>query len=318
MFYNLIYSGNIRTNTSDSHLKNCHISKDVGSIIPEKSFIFKQPPYISHFKTFTRAAYRKTRGFDIRQKKAVDKDIIYKLEEITKFKFIAKPLYYYRQHSKGISQGKNVFTAKYYNYMAKYNTYLRRRNTDLPNFSKFKINFEYLKIIFYRFIEYKNLDNLIESFKNVADFSLDIIGEGKLKLRLDQKIKDLKLQDKIKFLGVFPNSELPRILNQYNIFILPSFTEGNPKALLEAMSCGIACIGSNIPGINQIIKHKKNGYLCNFDSLSIANAIKEINGDPILREELGKKAREFVVNNCSLEKIVEKELKIYKSILNQV
>ncbi len=173
------------------------------------------------------------------------------------------------------------------------------------------------KIIFVGSLnEYKNLDNLIESFKDFEDYSLDIVGKGKLKMKLTQKIKDLKLQDKIKFLGIFPNSELPRILNQYNIFIIPSFTEGNPKALLEAMGCGIACIGSNIPGINQIIKHKMNGYLCNLDSLSIANAIEKIKGDPIFREKLGNKAREYVVKNCSLEGILEKELKIYKSKLN--
>ncbi|MFX1257028.1 MAG: glycosyltransferase family 4 protein [Promethearchaeota archaeon] len=162
---------------------------------------------------------------------------------------------------------------------------------------------------------HKNLDNLIESFTYLNDFKLDIIGWGELKAYLNKKIKKLKLDSKIRFLGVIPNSKLPDIINQYNIFILPSFTEGNPKTLLEAMSCGLACIGSNIRGINQIIKHRVNGFLCNLDSKSIANAIKEVYQDPVLREKIGKNGRQYIVKNCSLDTIVEKEWKIYKSIL---
>lgn len=165
------------------------------------------------------------------------------------------------------------------------------------------------------FNEYKNLDNLIESIKYLKDYYLEILGRGKLKTHLQEKIKNLNLESKIKFLRTVPNSKLPEIINQYKLFILPSITEGNPKTLLEAMSCEIACIGTNIPGINQIIKHKENGYLCEQDSLSIAKAIKEVYNDEVLREKIGKNARKYIIRNCSLDKIVKKELNIYKSIM---
>ena len=64
--------------------------------------------------------------------------------------------------------------------------------------------------------------------------------------------------------------------------------EGNPKTLLEAMSCGLACIGSNIPGINQIITHKKNGYLCNLDSKSIANAVVSVYNNKSLMTSIAR------------------------------
>ncbi|MFW9938216.1 MAG: hypothetical protein ACFFD5_11245, partial [Candidatus Thorarchaeota archaeon] len=119
---------------------------------PEKSNIFNIK--ISHFKTFLRDAYLKTLGFNPNQKKAVDKDIIFKLEEVTKFKFINKPLYYYRWHGKGISQAKTAYQAELYHYLAKLKAYKRRLNTDIPNFTKKQIYFEYYRIVFFKVIHF--------------------------------------------------------------------------------------------------------------------------------------------------------------------
>ena len=129
----------------NSNLKNCKIEKLIGPIIPEKSFIFN--PIISHFKTFKKIEYQKTSGFEIKQRKCVDKDIIYKLEEVTNFKYINKPLYYYRQHEIGISQGKNI--ERIYRYITKYKTYLRRINSNIPNFTKKEMIFEYFYCKYY-------------------------------------------------------------------------------------------------------------------------------------------------------------------------
>jgi len=161
---------------------------------------------------------------------------------------------------------------------------------------------------------HKNLENLIKSIKILGDFSLDIIGKGVLKPKLTELIRKLDLQSKIYFLDIIPNSKLPDIINQYEIFILPSITEGNPKSLLEAMSCGLACIGSNIPGIKQILTHKKTGFICNIDSNSIAKAIMEVYQNLKLRQDIGKNARNFIIENCALENIVLKEYNLYKSL----
>ena len=121
----------------------------------------------------------------------------------------------------------------------------------------------------------------------------------------------------VKFLGYFPNYKIPEILNQYEIFILPSISEGNPKVLLEAMSCGVACIGTNIEGINNIIKHKENGFLCNTDPKSLADAILSLNKDKDLRIKIAKNARQYILDNCSLSSIVEREYLFYKKILKE-
>lgn len=162
----------------------------------------------------------------------------------------------------------------------------------------------------------KNLKNLLIAFKDLKDFTLDIIGEGDSL----EDLKSLSKQHNLKtnFLGVMANEKLPEIINQYEIFILPSHYEGNPKSLLEAMSCGIACIGTNVRGINNVIEHKKNGYLCKIDSESIRNAILEVYNNPNLRKSIGDNARDYIINNCSLEKIAKKEYLIYKNLVNSL
>ncbi len=159
----------------------------------------------------------------------------------------------------------------------------------------------------------KNLVNLLDAFKDLKDFGLDIIGKGPYRNKLEKRARELGIN--VNFLGIIPNNKIPEILNQYEIFILPSYYEGNPKVLLEAMSCGIACIGTNIHGINNIIQHKYNGYLCGTSSKEIRNALLTLNKDAALRKKIGENAREFVLKNCSLNSIVKKEYLMYREIL---
>ena len=166
-----------------------------------------------------------------------------------------------------------------------------------------------------RLTEEKNLFNLIKAFKGLNNFSLDIIGKGPLENNLKKKSKDLGV--KVNFLGVYPNNKLPEIINQYQIYILPSYYEGNPKTLLEAMSCEVACIGTDVFGINNIIRHGINGFLCATNPESIKSAILEVYKDHELRDKIRKNARKFILDNCSLDSITEKEFQFYKSVLGE-
>jgi len=139
----------------DSNLKNCKINKLV-RFIPDKKSIFY--PYIFHFKTFRKDAYKKIKGYDPNLRSAVDKDIIYQLEEVIKFKFINIPLYYYRHHEAGVSQGKREFQARINLYIAKCKVYRRRLNINLPNYSLKSLYIEYFKI---------TLNNLIRFIKKL-------------------------------------------------------------------------------------------------------------------------------------------------------
>ena len=107
-----------------------------------------------------------------------------------------------------------------------------------------------------------------------------------------------------------PGTELPGIINSARAFILPSHYEGHPKVLLEAMSCGRACIGTDVPGIREDLIHLRNGYLCGTAPESIAAAIQEVLSNEALRKEIGSRAREYILERYSLEQVFQMELEL--------
>jgi glycosyltransferase involved in cell wall biosynthesis len=155
----------------------------------------------------------------------------------------------------------------------------------------------------------KNLSALLEAIQPLQ-VRLIIIGEGKIRPELQRRFASLN--GRISWEGNVPNSELPGYLNRAGLFILPSFYEGHPKALIEAMACGLPVIGADSPGIRELIRHGETGYSCGGDSVSIREAIQELLARPTLRERIGRNARQYVIENYSLDRIAELELALLK------
>lgn len=169
-----------------------------------------------------------------------------------------------------------------------------------------------------RFTAQKNLPLLIESLIG-TNIGLDIIGpiETKEQVKTKEQLQKLADQQKISlnFLGKISNENLPAALNQYNIFVLPSLYEGTPKALLEAMSCGLACIATHVAGSREIIIDGQNGLLSRVDAEDLKEKILKLNHDAGLRKILGQNAREFVVKNFSLSSQIQKEINLYENLI---
>lgn len=164
-----------------------------------------------------------------------------------------------------------------------------------------------------RLDEQKNLFNLIEAISK-TDFKLDIYGNGYLKNELIKFSRDLEV--KVNFKGIINNSDLPNILNHYHYYILVSHYEGMPKTLLEAMSCGCVCIGTNVSGIREVIEDRVNGYLSeNTSVIEILNAIKKaVNHNQDQR--ISENARLKIMSDFALAKIVQKEKCLFEGYLN--
>ncbi len=160
----------------------------------------------------------------------------------------------------------------------------------------------------------KNLYNLCHAIKG-SEIGLDIIGDGELKEEVKNIVQNNMID--VKFLGIYPNSDLPEIINKYKIFILPSVYENNPKTLLEAMACGRAVIGTDVDGIMEVISHGINGLLCKTSSVSICKAINCLKNDEKLCLRLGKEAMKYVQRHHSLDYVVKTEYKIYRNLVEQ-
>lgn len=159
----------------------------------------------------------------------------------------------------------------------------------------------------------KNLDSLLKAIEPLS-VELVLIGEGKQRPELQQKFSHLS--ERVVWEGNIPNSSLPAYMNGSAIFVLPSLYEGHPKALIEAMSCGMPVIGADSPGIREVIEHGHNGYLCGTDPESVRHAIGHVLSKADLRAKLGRNARKFVLNHYSLDKILGMEAAVLQEAVS--
>ena len=159
----------------------------------------------------------------------------------------------------------------------------------------------------------KNLTNLVLSLKNLNNVELRLIGDGQEKQKLKTLAKQIGV--KIEFIGVQPNEHLPKLLNESQCFVFPSLYEGHPKALIEAMACGLPVITTPVYGIKNIIQHEFNGYICNnITPESIRVGITKVMNDAKLRNFMSKNARQTILNEYSLEVVLAKEIQLYKDL----
>lgn len=163
----------------------------------------------------------------------------------------------------------------------------------------------------------KNLLSLLEALTQLKrqnqKVRLLMIGNCSQDTKLIEIAKSKHLS--VEFMGNISNNQLPNYLNQAAAFILPSNYEGHPKALLEAMSCALPCIGADVEGIRDEIKHKETGYLCGTDSESIADAIQKVLPDKSLQHEMGENARCYIKQNYSLERVLKMELDVIREVI---
>ena len=87
-----------------------------------------------------------------------------------------------------------------------------------------------------------------------------MIGDGPARAELETRAAELGVV--LDLVGMLPNAELPEHIHAADVFALASNYEGHPKALIEAMACGKAVVGVDVPGIRDVIRHGENGLLC--------------------------------------------------------
>ena len=165
-----------------------------------------------------------------------------------------------------------------------------------------------------RFENQKNLFSLLDAVR-LLNCSITLIGNGSLQGKvidyLDKNISNSLLLESV------PHGEISRYMQDSKVFVLPSLFEGHPKVLLEAMSCGMSVVGSDKPGIRNVIEHGKTGLLCSTGTDDIKQSIQRLLDDHELRTALGRNAREYIENNCSLSAVSKMESNLMQSIVQR-
>jgi glycosyltransferase involved in cell wall biosynthesis len=158
-----------------------------------------------------------------------------------------------------------------------------------------------------RLAEAKNPLALIEAVSGLSVI-LHIVGNGPITGEARKKAEEQKRN--VVFWGNVPNDQLPKIINQCELFVLPSRYEGHPKSLLEAMACGLPVVATNVPGSRELIRHGIDGYLCGTSPAEIRDAIVKVLGDENLSRRLGANARKRVVEEFSLDRVADLEMEL--------
>jgi glycosyltransferase involved in cell wall biosynthesis len=127
-------------------------------------------------------------------------------------------------------------------------------------------------------------------------------------------VQELGLAENIKFIGYVDN--LLEWYHRVDIFVLTSLWEGIPLALLEAMSCGLPCICTEVGGVPDILCDPSVGYMVPPDDAdSLASRICQLLEDESLRAEIGKRARELVEEKYTIERMSSQILRAYVEVL---
>lgn len=156
---------------------------------------------------------------------------------------------------------------------------------------------------------------LLRAFKQVVDRAptsvLLIAGDGDQLIPLKQECESLGIAGQVRFLGF--RGDVPRLLQAFDVFVLPSLSEGLPLSILEALSLERPVVATAVGGNGEIIESDVSGYLVPpADPESLAKTILRVLGDTALSTRLGKAGRNRVEKAFSLENMVMEYQSLYE------
>jgi len=157
----------------------------------------------------------------------------------------------------------------------------------------------------------KGLSHLIEAAAHIHNapsrLRFIIVGDGDCRQELERQVRARNLTACFDFVG-FQNAPI-EYLQQFDIFVLPSLSEGLSSAILSAMAMALPVIATNVGGIPELVMHEENGLLVPpADPIALAEAIDRLTSDAPMAFRMGEKSRKRMEANFTLErKILETE-----------
>lgn len=153
---------------------------------------------------------------------------------------------------------------------------------------------------------FKGVNVLLKAISklSITNFKLLIVGDGDLKPQYEKRAKNLKIQNKINFLGKISDEKLPKIYQNSDLFVLPSINQNEAFGivLLEAMSSGTPVIASGLPGVRTIFNDGIQGYLIKPNSvIDLKEKIEKILNNSEKRNKMRQEARWLVEKKYNWE-----------------
>ncbi|OGV63254.1 MAG: hypothetical protein A3K19_12955 [Lentisphaerae bacterium RIFOXYB12_FULL_65_16] len=143
-----------------------------------------------------------------------------------------------------------------------------------------------------------------------------LAGEGSLEGQLKELTRDLGLQDSVVFVGAKPRQDLPRYLNGADLYVSTSLSDGTSISLLEAMSCGLPVVVTDVPANLEWVRDGYNGAVAaRGDPQSIAQALQSVLEDPAKRALFRERNRALALERIEASRNYETLVDLYRALV---
>lgn len=169
-----------------------------------------------------------------------------------------------------------------------------------------------------RLTEQKRHEVLLRALPRVLrrhpDCRLLLVGSGPLRAMLQQLAEALGIAAHVRFLG--QRNDVPDLLAGADAFCLPSYFEGHPLVLMEAMAAGLPVVAARSLGITEVVSSGETGLLVPFeDTIALSAALNRVLSDRMLASQLGARARLAVRERFSVDAMADKVMAVYRDAL---
>jgi glycosyltransferase involved in cell wall biosynthesis len=141
------------------------------------------------------------------------------------------------------------------------------------------------------------------------------VGDGALRLRLQERVRAAGLEKHFIFAGLVAPVDIPKYVGVMDVVAHLSRREGLARALPQALAAGRPVVAYDCDGANEVCLSGQTGFLiAPGDVKALAERLAQLAGDAALREQLGRRGREFVRENFAVETMLEKIYTLYQKL----
>ena len=170
-----------------------------------------------------------------------------------------------------------------------------------------------------RLVKLKNLETLLNSFhilKNSRpNVRLMIVGDGPERSNLEHQAKQSDIGERVEFLGF--REDAVAFLKEFDVFVLPSLSEGIPRCIMEAMAASVPVVVSDIPGNRNLVSHGDTGLIFSTDdSCGLAELLVQIMDNPAEAAAMAIRGNRKVEEQYSNRKMAAEYTRLYQELLD--
>ncbi|MGC8877940.1 MAG: glycosyltransferase [Anaerolineae bacterium] len=174
-----------------------------------------------------------------------------------------------------------------------------------------------------RFTAAKNVETLIEavhilSQREVGDFELELVGEGDQRPTLERLVAEYSLARRVHFSDWVPRERIADHYRRADIFVTATTWEGMPNTVLEAMACALPIVGTQVPGLQELVQDSVNGYLVPpRDPIALADALALLIDNGYERRRMGRQGRLLAERQFAWDYIAAQYVEVYRHVLEK-